>query len=197
MKIIAAASLLALTVLPAHALYKVVGPDGRVTYTDRPPVASPGQALSLGASAGAGEAALPLALREPASRFPVVLYTAPDCAPCNAGRDLLRKRGIPYQERAAGATQADQQAWLRQVGSADAPALSVGRQMLHGYSPTDWNTYLDTAGYPGESRLPPGYVQPAPMPLVDAVTPRSAAPARAPEPAPAEPAAAPAGGFRF
>ena len=32
---IAAAASLALT--PAFALYKVVGPDGKITYTDRPP----------------------------------------------------------------------------------------------------------------------------------------------------------------
>ncbi|HEY9238447.1 MAG TPA: DUF4124 domain-containing protein, partial [Burkholderiaceae bacterium] len=34
---------------PAHAQYKVVGPDGKVTYTDRPPTASGGRVTSIGA----------------------------------------------------------------------------------------------------------------------------------------------------
>ena len=36
--------------------------------------------------------------------------------------------------------------------------------------------YLDTAGYPSESRLPPGYVPPAPVPLVEPASRNVAAP---------------------
>ena len=38
--------------LPAQALYKVVSPDGRVTYTDTPPAASAGtRVIQLGSHA--------------------------------------------------------------------------------------------------------------------------------------------------
>ncbi|HEU4644591.1 MAG TPA: DUF4124 domain-containing protein, partial [Burkholderiales bacterium] len=39
----AAAALFVLTVGAAHAQFKVVGPDGKVTYTDRPPPAAEGR----------------------------------------------------------------------------------------------------------------------------------------------------------
>ena len=49
---VAALSLFA--ALPAQALYKVVGPDGKVTYTDRPAVGTDTKVQSVGRG-GAGE----------------------------------------------------------------------------------------------------------------------------------------------
>jgi glutaredoxin len=195
MKRVVSASIVLFAAWSAHAQYKVVGPDGRVTYTDRPPPAEQGQAVQMRAgSGGSTQPALPLALKEPATKFPVILYTAPECGPCDEGRALLRQRGIPYTERAA-ANNADREAWVKIVGSADAPALAIGGQWLRGYSPSQWNSYLDTAGYPRESKLPPGYVQPAPLPLVERVAvPRAEPPPPAPPPAPEAPAP---GSIRF
>lgn len=199
MKILAVASLIALATLPAHALYKIIGPNGSVTYTDRPPLASQGQAVPLGrASGGGSEVALPIVLREAVSRFPVTLYTTSPCQPCDAARASLRQRGVPFHERTGGSTSTDQEAWLRAVGSLDTPSLTIGSQLLRGYSSDTWNSYLDTAGYPRESRLPANYVPPAATPLVEPPAPREAAAPRTPprqaEPAPAEPAP---GSIRF
>ena len=195
---VACTALLAST--PAWALYKVIGPDGKVTYTDRPPVTEQGKAVPVGQpGAEAGGAALPYALRNAVSRFPVVLYTTPECEPCDRGRDLLRTRGVPFQERVASSP-ADIEAWQRRIGSQEAPVLAVGGQMLRGLAVDSWHNYLDVAGYPRESRLPAGYAPPAPQPLVprapaaaSAASAEPAAPARAPEPAP-PPAS---GGIRF
>lgn len=54
---------------PALAQYKVVAPDGRVTYTDRPSNDGGSRVTPLRAQGGAESelARLPLALREPAS----------------------------------------------------------------------------------------------------------------------------------
>jgi glutaredoxin len=193
---IPALALLALAAAAAHAQYKVVGPDGRVTYTDRPPADAKAQPVNAGANAPtAALAQLPLALREVATRFPVTLYTAPECAPCDQGRALLRERGVPFQERTASSND-DREAWTRVVGSADAPAVSIGRQWLRGFSPVRWHEYLDTAGYPRESKLPRNYAAPPALPLVERVA--------APAPEPAAPAAPPPvaeeptpGGIRF
>jgi glutaredoxin len=184
-----------LAVGPAHALYKVVGPDGKVTYTDRPPPQAQGRVVPVGKAGAeaAPEAALPFALRELNARFPVVLYATAECAPCDRGRELLRQRGIPYRERLA-TSEADRAAWLRMVGSPEAPALTVGAQSLHGFSPASWNETLDVAGYPKESRLPPNYQPPAPAPLVEA---RPAEPASPPVPLPPEAPFTPASGIRF
>jgi glutaredoxin len=200
MKLLAVASLLALAVLPAHAMYKIVGPDGRVTYTDRPPLAGQGHAVPMGrAAGGSSEVSMPLVLREAMTRFPVTLYTTADCQPCEAGRALLRQRGVPFQERTGGSTNADQEAWLRLTGSLDTPALTIGSQLLRGFSPSVWSSYLDTAGYPRESRLPANYQLPAATPLVEPAPPREATaprtpPRRPPEPPPVEPAP---GSIRF
>jgi glutaredoxin len=196
MKRAALATLLLLSAAAAQAQFKDVGPDGRVTSTDRPPPAAEGRATPVRpSSAGTAAAPLPADLREPASRFSVTLYTAPECSPCDSGRQLLRHRGIPFLERTAGA--GDRDAWIKIVGSADAPALAIGRQWLRGYSPEQWHSYLDTAGYPRESKLPPGYVPPPAAPLVERAAPAPAAP-----PTPATPAEVPQapespGGIRF
>ncbi len=170
---IVAAALLPLAALAAQAaapLYKVVEPDGRVTYTDRPAPNASGRVTAVGSDPAAAAPAddsltvLPTALRAVATRFPVTLYATTDCAPCEQARTLLRQRGVPYRERLAS-TDADREAWPRVVGSMEAPALAVGGQMLRGYAPDDWSSYLDAAGYPRDGRLPPNYQPPPPAPI--------------------------------
>jgi glutaredoxin len=172
--------LLAGTVLPALALYKVVQPDGSVTYTDRPPAAGSGRIITLGRSAAPAqpEAVFPLELRQPAQRYPVTLYTSPDCTTCDSGRRLLQQRGIPFSERLV-TSEADAAALERTVGARTVPALTIGAQALRGLSEIEWTAYLDAAGYPRESRLPSGWQPPAPTPLVGrvAVQPQAAEPA--------------------
>ncbi|MDZ7590269.1 MAG: glutaredoxin family protein [Rubrivivax sp.] len=162
--------LLAGTLLPALALYKVVQPDGSVTYTDRPPAAGSGRIITLGRSAAPAqpEAVFPLELRQPAQRYPVTLYTSPDCATCDSGRRLLQQRGIPFSERLV-TSDADAAALERTVGARTVPALTIGAQALRGLSEIEWTAYLDAAGYPRESRLPSGWQPPAPTPLVGRV----------------------------
>lgn len=181
-----AAMLLAGAALPALALYKVVQPDGSVTYTDRPPAAGSGRIITLGRNAAPAEpeAVFPLELRQPAQRYPVTLYTSPDCAPCDSGRRLLQQRGIPYSERLV-TSDADAAALERTVGARTVPALTIGAQALRGLSEMEWTAYLDAAGYPRESRLPSGWQPPAPVPLVERVPVRPQAAEPAPPAAPA------------
>lgn len=200
----ALALLLALASAPGTALaqFKVVGPDGRVTYTDRPPAdAPPGQVQPMrrdGAPAAAA-AALPAELQPLAARFPVTLYTGTDCTPCDAARKLLQQRGIPYSERVASSDD-DVAALQRLTGGRTVPALTVGSQALRGFLESDWQATLDLAGYPKESRLPRGWQPPPPVPLVARTAAEAAAPRPAAPPAEAPAATAPAGstpGIRF
>ena len=118
--------------LPAGAQYKVVGADGSITYTDRPapPPGSQVQTLRAGTPVpGGNRAPLPAELRTPAGRFPVTLYTSADCAPCDAARQLLQQRGIPYAERTVG-NEDDVAALQRLTGGRTVPALMVGGQAL-------------------------------------------------------------------
>lgn len=179
-----------LTALPSFALYKVVGPDGKVTYTDRPPATqgnTPGkvQALSSSGTPIADES-LPFELRQVTSRYPVTLYTSDKCSPCDSGRNFLRQRGIPYSERAIS-TQADMDAMQRVEGTTELPVLRIGGQQVKGYSDAEWGSYLDAAGYPKQSRLPGNYKFSSAQPMV-----AREAPAPAPAAAPAAQATAPA-----
>ena len=177
----------------AQGVYRVVGPDGKVTYSDQPPPASAKASVVDGASASAAAASnpqLPLELRQAVSRYPVTLYTTTDCAPCNTGRNLLNARGVPYTEKTV--TSAEDVAALKRLsGESSMPFLSIGGQQLKGFSETDWTQYLDAAGYPKQSVLPTNFRRPAATALV-ATQPAQAAATARPNAASARPPVQPA-----
>ena len=134
---------------------------------------------------------LPYELRQTVDRFPVTLYTGSDCAPCDSARQLLVARGVPFSERTVQSNE-DIEALRRLAGDNSLPVVTIGGQRLQGFAPAEWTQYLDSAGYPRSSQLPPGYRAPPAQPLVAV---RAAEPAPAPAPraaAPAAPAPAPA-----
>lgn len=173
----------------AQGVYRIVGPDGKVTFSDRPPAegnAQPARAATAAPSSANGT--LPYELRQVASRFPVMLYTGNDCAPCTSARNMLNARGVPFAERTI-TTNEDIEALQRLSGGTNLPFGSIGGQQLSGFSEAEWTQYLDAAGYPKQSQLPRNYRAPAPTPLVAV---KEAAPTPAPAtPAPARPAPAP------
>jgi len=200
----ALAATLAGLALPAAALYKVVLPDGSVTYTDRPPSDAAARVTPLGRGA-VNEAAtpqdsLPQELRQVAARFPVTLYSTADCPPCDAGRKLLVQRGVPFSEKLI-VSDDDVVAVERMLGARTVPALTIGAQALVGLAQGEWMSYLDAAGYPRDSKLPKSWQPPAATPLIARSSAQNA-PAAASAPAPVAPAPAtplpPApGGIRF
>lgn len=150
-------------------IYKIVGPDGKVTFSDKPPAAA--AAPKLGSPApGADDGAMPPALRKSMGDFPVRLITQARCAPCDAGRAWLKSRGIPFTERTVQ-SQDDTAALLRINDKGTLPVLTLGSQVLSGYNNVEWARYLDAAGYPQKSALPKTYEYPAPS----ALAPKAAA----------------------
>jgi glutaredoxin len=173
------------TAAGAQQVYRIVGPDGRITFSDKPPTETGVKAAPAGVpqpgSTGGGPA-LPFELRQVASRYPVTLYSRPDCQPCTSARSLLNQRGIPFTERTV-TTQEDVAALQRLSGAATLPFLTIGAQQIPGYSDVEWTEFLDAAGYPKTSQLPPSYRNPPPAPLVAATTPRPVEPPSAQQPA--------------
>lgn len=188
----------------AQSVYRIVGPDGKVTFSDRAPSEDATPALTANASAEpSSTSALPYSLRQVTSRFPVTLYTGTDCAPCVSARSLLAMRGVPFTERSVNSNE-DIDVLKNLSGGSNLPFGTIGGQHLTGFSEGEWTQYLDAAGYPKKSELPSNYRQPAATPLV-AVKPVQAKPAApattdtrperpvpAPTPAPSNPA-----GIRF
>ena len=175
-------------------VFRVVGPDGKVTFTDRPPPdanAKPAPVVALPGGGGSANAALPLALRTATGRFPVTLYTAADCAPCGSARTYLQSRGVPFTERTVTSNE-DIQALQRLAGAASVPFATIGGQHVRGFSDAEWGQYLDAAGYPKVSQLPSGWRNPEPRPMVVVQAPALAAePQQAQQGQPAQSTAAP------
>jgi hypothetical protein len=179
----------------AQQMYRSVGPDGKVTFSDQPPPTT-GNAKVTAARSGrfsgdgpAGNTTIPAELRPVATRYPVTLYTSKTCgAPCDSGRNLLSARGVPFSEKTVDAND-DIESLRRLMGEASLPSVTIGSQQLKGFSDQEWTQYLDAAAYPKNSVLPANFRNPAPTPMVARAP--AATPAAAAEPAPA---AAPAAG---
>lgn len=191
--------------LPGWAQYKIVAPDGRVTYTDRPALESGVSVSKLQRSGVIAESStppLPIALRQAAERYPVTLFSAAECAPCDAGRMLLRQRGVPFTEKLI-VSEDDALEMERALGARTVPSLTIGKQALRGLSEAEWAAYLDAAGYPRESALPKTWQAAPAVPLAQRRAARAAAPAVRPNAAapaasaPAAPSVAPPPGIRF
>jgi glutaredoxin len=198
-----------LAAMPAHAQYKVIGADGKVTYTDRPPAQSDGKVTAINgrnaqpaAAVSSDNSGLPLELRQSMGRYPVTLYTVTGaCEPCSSARALLKQRGIPFAEKQVMSPE-DSDALERISGGRDAPTLSIGAQTLRGLAPEVWNSYLDAAGYPRASQLPATYQYAAATSIVERreanVAGRSATAASGPSPTPATVAPPPSpSGIKF
>ncbi len=187
-----AAATLASTVVQAQTLYRIVGPDGRITFSDKPP-ATPAKVTPLsadGKAAGAANASLPYELRQVASRYPVTLFTGKECAPCDEGRTLLRSRGIPFTEKTITSNE-DAESLKRLADTTSLPLLTIGGQQIKGYSSPEWTQYLNAAGYPETSKLPANYRYAEPSPLVTVKAPEAVAAPNAPAPAPTPTAVTP------
>lgn len=176
-----AALLCATGSLQAQTIYRIVGSDGKVTFSDKPPVsAEQGKVAStgVGAKTDSTGSAMPFELRQVVSKYPVVLYTTAKCPPCDSGRLFLTARGVPFNERTVS-TEDDLDYLQRLSGDKSLPYLTIGTQRIKGMSDLEWAQYLDAAGYPAKSALAATYKNPAPTPLV--VVQKAPAPTRADE----------------
>ena len=192
----------------AQQMYRIVGPDGKVTYSDTPPAAAANAKVTAGRGGRVpgdnsdANASLPVELRSVANKYPVTLYTSQDCVPCASGRSMLQARGIPFTEKTVSSQQ-DVEAFQRLSSDNSLPMITIGSQQLKGYSDQEWSQYLDAAGYPKTSQLPSNFRSPSASPMVarvetPAATAKSEAPAaRAPTLAPAPPAPANPAGIKF
>ncbi len=169
------ALLVAAMLAPLHsawALYKVVGPNGEITFTDVPP-AAPGHKAEAVNPTGTGPARadLPYALKRVVRERPVLLFTTPHCPACEDGAKLLRARGVPYTEKLVS-NAADLNAFRADNPHVDhLPLLSIGGvKLTPGFDPLAWNQALSAAGYPENSALPANYRFAAPEHLAPAAS---------------------------
>ena len=205
-KLLAFCSLLAgfTAVSVAQPVYRSVGSDGKVTFSDRPSAATIAEVTTAAGASGGSliNASVPFELRQVAQKYPVTLYTGENCSPCQSARTMLTTRGIPFAEKTV-TTFEDSQSLQRLSGENSLPLATIGGQQLRGFSDTEWTQFLNAAGYPVISVLPSSYRQSAATPLVTVTAatkvtavPASPVQATAPVPQPT-PAAINPSGIRF
>lgn len=144
----------AFAVAAATNVYRWVGNDGKVHFSDTPP---PQDARSVSQRQMGGgyveSLQLPYATQVAMKRNPVALYTSDACKEaCDRARELLSNRGIPFTEHHVR-TSADVEALRKIAGAPEVPLLLVGDNKLRGYSEGGWQAALDSAGY-ARDRLP-------------------------------------------
>ena len=163
-----AALLLAATGVQAQ--FKVIGADGKVTYTDREPSQPEGKVTALGAKAPvAGRRARP-ALRAAPGHLEV-----PGDALHHDRRVRAVRAGAPVPEaarrslqRAPGGEQRRHRCAREDLGRPRGADAHRRHRRSCAASPRDsWGQYLDAAGYPRESRLPSTYQYRAATPIVE------------------------------
>ena len=155
----------------AQTIYRIEGADGKVTFSDRLPTsADQGKvvATGTGAQSVASTASLPFELKQVSAKYPVTLYTALQCGPCESARAHLAARGVPYTERSVS-TAEDSTQLQRISGETSLPFLTIGSQRVKGFSAAEWTQYLDAAGYPATSMLPAGFKHATATPLAPVV----------------------------
>jgi len=145
-----------------HAqLYKSVGPDGKVTYSDTPPsTASKVEIKTLAGNGAIDVNNLPAEVANAVKSNPVVIYTTATCPACDEGRKLLNERGIPFSEKTVSSDTNEIDALKRAGGGKSLPFLLVGRNKQEGFEAGAWNSLLTTAAYPESNKLPKTYRNP-------------------------------------
>lgn len=189
-RVLLSCSVLLLCAASAHAqLYKWVGPDGKVTYSDTPPPKTAARVETKAAlSGGVDTANLPYELALAVKNHPVTLYTTKECSACDQGRSLLSARGIPFVEKTV--TSPEDAAQFRQAGGDEKlPLLTIGRTKERGFEAGAWNNALTIAGYPASSVLPKSYRNPPAVAAAPATKAASAKQEDAKNKSVAEPAA--------
>jgi glutaredoxin len=139
----------AATMAQAPSIYRYVGPDGRIVYSDHipPPNAKDVESKRLiqnyiETDKMSGET------QRAQQRFPVTLYSFGCGEVCDRAEALLNKRGVPFTlvnvQESSGAAK------LKQLtGELQAPVLQAGDKLIaKGFNENLWQTLLDDAGYP-------------------------------------------------
>lgn len=139
--------------LYAQQVYKSVDKNGRVTYSEVPPLPGSGDKLT---GDSAANVPLPYALQQVVNRYPVTIYTTADCGPCISAKLMLTQRGVPFAERTVS-TNEDIAAYKKLNTDNNFPLATIAAQQLKGYEESEWTKYLDAAGYPKSSILPRNY----------------------------------------
>lgn len=143
-------------------LYRSIDSSGKVHYSDTPLTGSEDVVEVKTDKVPEREETLLYETQRAKQNFPVTLYTFPECASaCKMARDFLNKRGVPFTEVSL-VKQEDIDAFRKDSGDSQIPAMSVGKAWAKGFQEERWNKELDIAGYPKQAPYRPAQPPAAP-----------------------------------
>ena len=145
-------ALCAVLLLPmAHGvkLYKWVDAEGNVTYHDRPPPDEASYRVeSKDFRVGGRPTAQSDELGDVLEKYPVVLYTTPQCTSCDMARAYLDKRKVPFTDKNVEGDQELLKELKEKTGALTVPTIMIGSKVMKGYLESLLEGELDAAGYP-------------------------------------------------
>ena len=132
----------------ADTLYKWVDSQGRISYHDQPPPNGAGYRVEEKVLGPGNKHKEDDTLAKVAEKFPVVLYSVPDCGSCDLARLYLQKRKVPFTEQNLNTNPELQQTLKKKIGSLSAPTIMIGEKVMKGYVESVLEGELDGVGYP-------------------------------------------------
>ncbi len=132
----------------ADTLYKWVDSQGRISYHDQPPPDGAGYRVEEKVLGTGNKHKEDDTLAKVAEKFPVVLYSVPDCGSCDLARFYLQKRKVPFTEQNLNTNPELQQTLKKKIGSLSAPTIMIGEKVMKGYVESLLEGELDGVGYP-------------------------------------------------
>lgn len=143
---LALALALAAPPLTAAQLYRWVDEKGHVEWRDTPPPPNAKKVEQRNVRANTIQTStLPYSVQQAVKNHPVTLWVFNCGEPCDKARAHLTKRGVPHTERQA---EKEHETLKKISGGSEVPLLIVGTKQIKGYTETDWDAALDSAGYP-------------------------------------------------
>jgi len=142
-------TVLGVSTASAEKLYKWIDKDGNVSYHDQPPADASYRVEEK--NLGSNKQKEDDTLANVVEKYPVVLYSVPDCGSCDLARAYLQKRKVPFTEQNLNSSPELQQTLKKKIGSLSAPTIMVGEKVMKGYVESLLAGELDDAGYPKAS----------------------------------------------
>lgn len=121
--------------------------DGTTSFRDRcpPGSAKTGEKRIVGVSEHKDPT-----LDEISKNHPVTLYSVPNCDACDLVRQVLQTRGIPFSEKSVAEDPANQAELKTAAGATTVPTVTIGTEVISGYSRAALDSGLTRAGFPEE-----------------------------------------------
>lgn len=145
-KIIALCALSVCIPASAQQIYRVVGADGRVQYTDKPPAGAQAAPVESRINSYSGVPTVSGTAPAAATRPEVKMFATDWCPYCRKAQAYFAQRGIRYTHVDIEKSDAARAEYQR-LGGRGVPVILVGTQRMNGFSEERLAQMLKAAGY--------------------------------------------------